>query len=94
MAPLTFAGGGVSTSTIVALIADVGRENVAIATSCLSHCCLWSVESSHSVSYVARTTGQVIGVALSGAITQSILNKELHNRIRGPDAAKVSLADR
>ncbi|EIW72535.1 hypothetical protein TREMEDRAFT_26050 [Tremella mesenterica DSM 1558] len=74
VAPLTFAAGGVSTATIVALIADVGRENVAIATS---------------LSYVFRTTGQVLGVALSGALTQSILTKELNSRITGPDASEL-----
>ncbi|WVW82448.1 hypothetical protein I302_104458 [Kwoniella bestiolae CBS 10118] len=66
-----FAMGAVTTLTIVALIADVGHEHVAIATS---------------LSYVFRTIGQVLGVALSGALAQAILQKELSKRITGPGA--------
>jgi hypothetical protein len=33
-APLNIAGGAGTTTTIVALIADVGRDHVATATSC------------------------------------------------------------
>ncbi|WWC99825.1 hypothetical protein V866_006733 [Kwoniella sp. B9012] len=67
----SFAMGAVTTLTIVALIADVGHEHVAIATS---------------LSYVFRTIGQVLGVALSGALAQAILQKELSKRITGPGA--------
>lgn len=70
----SFAMGAVTTLTIVALIADVGPEHVAIATS---------------LSYVFRTIGQVLGVALSGALTQAVLTWELEKRIRGPNAEEI-----
>ncbi|WWC58641.1 uncharacterized protein I303_101185 [Kwoniella dejecticola CBS 10117] len=69
----------ITTLTIVALIADVGHEHVAIATS---------------LSYVFRTIGQVLGVALSGALAQAILQKELSARITGPDADETIAAIR
>ncbi|WVF70344.1 hypothetical protein IAT40_005134 [Kwoniella sp. CBS 6097] len=62
----SFAMGAVTTLTIVALIADVGPDHVAVATS---------------LSYVFRTIGQVLGVALSGALTQAVLQNELERRI-------------
>ncbi|KIR59281.1 multidrug resistance protein fnx1 [Cryptococcus bacillisporus CA1873] len=70
----SFAMGAVTTLTIVALIADVGPEHVAIATS---------------LSYVFRTIGQVLGVALSGALTQAVLTGELKKRIQGPNAEEI-----
>ncbi|WWD17720.1 hypothetical protein CI109_102161 [Kwoniella shandongensis] len=70
----SLAMGGVTTLTIVGLIADVGPEHVSVASS---------------LSYLFRTIGQVLGVALSGALTQAILEKELENRITGPDADEI-----
>ena len=35
--------------------------------------------------------GQVLGVAISSAIFQSILDRELNARIKGPGATEVSL---
>jgi hypothetical protein len=43
------------------------------------------------VSYLFRTTGQVLGVSLSGALTQAILAKKLSQRITGEGAEEVSL---
>ena len=37
-------------------------------------------------------TGQVLGVGLSGAVTQFVLARELKARITGPDAPAVSRA--
>ncbi|TYJ52479.1 hypothetical protein B9479_006912 [Cryptococcus floricola] len=71
----SFSMGAVTTLTIVALIADVGPEHVAVATS---------------LSYVFRTIGQVLGVSLSGALTQAVIERELELRIQGPDAEKAS----
>lgn len=70
----SFSMGAVTTLTIVALIADVGPEHVAIATS---------------LSYVFRTIGQVLGVALSGALTQAVLARELEKRIQGHNAEEI-----
>lgn len=46
---------------------------------------------SHSfpVTYLFRTTGQVIGVSLSGALLQAVLTKKLRERITRPDAYEV-----
>jgi hypothetical protein len=43
------------------------------------------------VSYLFRTTGQVLGVSLSGALTQAILAKELGERITGEGAEEVCI---
>lgn len=72
--PMAFAMGSVTTLTIVGLIADIGREHVAVATS---------------LSYMFRTSGQVLGVALSGALTQAVLSRELRARITGPGADEL-----
>lgn len=74
--PMAFAMGSVTTLTIVGLIADIGREHVAVATS---------------LSYMFRTIGQVLGVALSGALTQAVLKRELHKRITGPGSEELIL---
>jgi len=41
------------------------------------------------VSYLFRTTGQVLGVALTGALSQSLLLNSLRTKIRGPNAEKI-----
>lgn len=41
------------------------------------------------VSYLFRTTGQVLGVSLSGALAQGILRKDLRERIHIPDAEEA-----
>lgn len=41
------------------------------------------------MSYLFRTTGQVLGVSLSGALTQAILARELGARITGEGAEEV-----
>ncbi|KAK8866078.1 hypothetical protein IAR55_001229 [Kwoniella newhampshirensis] len=74
MSFMSLSMGAVTTLTIVGLIADVGPEHVAVATS---------------LSYVFRTIGQVLGVALSGALTQAVLERELESRITGPNADEI-----
>ena len=56
------------------MIATVPREDVAVATGMM---------------FLFRTTGQVLGVSLSGAILQVVLTKQLQKRITGPGAAEV-----
>lgn len=41
------------------------------------------------MSYLFRTTGQVLGVSLSSALVQSILSTDLPKRIKGPAAAEI-----
>ena len=56
------------------MIANVKREDIAVATG---------------ITYLFRTTGQVLGVTLSGALLQAILTKKLRKRITGPEAFEV-----
>ena len=56
------------------MIANVAKEDIAVATG---------------ITYLFRTTGQVLGVSLSGALLQAILAKQLRKRITGPEAFEV-----
>ena len=60
-----------------AMIANVAREDAATATGIL---------------FLFRTTGQVLGVSLSGAIVQAVLTVQLRKRITGPEASEVWLS--
>jgi len=62
------------TSTLIAMIANVAREDIAVATG---------------ITYLFRTTGQVLGVSLSGALLQAILTRQLRKRITGPDSFEI-----
>ncbi|KAI5894059.1 MFS general substrate transporter [Schizophyllum commune H4-8] len=62
------------TSTLIAMIAGVYKEDMAVATG---------------ITYLFRTTGQVLGVSLSGAILQAVLLSQLRHRITGPNAAEI-----
>lgn len=71
--PAGFGYAGVLTSTLVALMTNVqkaGRGEIAVATT---------------MTYMARTTGQVLGVALSSAILQATLQADLAANIADPD---------
>ncbi|CEL57819.1 Multidrug resistance protein fnx1 OS=Schizosaccharomyces pombe (strain 972 / ATCC 24843) GN=fnx1 PE=2 SV=2 [Rhizoctonia solani AG-1 IB] len=75
---IMFGGFGMSslvTSTLIALIASVDKKDYAVATG---------------ISYLFRTTGQVLGVSLSGALVQAVLVSSLRKGIQGPDAEKAS----
>ncbi|KAH9482854.1 Multidrug resistance protein fnx1 [Psilocybe cubensis] len=62
------------TSTLIAMIAGVLKEDMAVATG---------------ITYLFRTTGQVLGVSLSGAILQAVLLQKLKERITGAGAAEL-----
>lgn len=64
----------VITTTLIAMIAGVSKEDLAVATG---------------ITYLFRTTGQVLGVSLSGALLQSILTTKLRERIHGPGASEI-----
>lgn len=87
--PTSLAMGSVTTLTIVALIADVGPSHVAVATSCKSEETSTRRPLTSPVSYVSRTIGQVLGVSLSGALTQAVLQTELRKRITGENVNEV-----
>ncbi|EPT03548.1 hypothetical protein FOMPIDRAFT_1158252 [Fomitopsis schrenkii] len=65
----------VITTTLIAMIASVVKEDLAVATG---------------ITYLFRTTGQVLGVSLSGALLQAVLTRKLRERITGPGAFEVS----
>ncbi|KAJ6630347.1 MFS general substrate transporter [Mycena sp. CBHHK59/15] len=69
--PAGFGYAAMLTTTLLALIASVPRDDIPLATG---------------LSYLFRTLGQVLGVALSSALTQTLLAKNLRSRIIGPDA--------
>ncbi|KAJ7507587.1 major facilitator superfamily domain-containing protein [Mycena galericulata] len=62
------------TTTLIAMIAGVIKEDMAVATG---------------ITYLFRTTGQVLGVSLSGAILQAVLLQKLRERIHGPNSAET-----
>ncbi|KAK2466351.1 hypothetical protein APHAL10511_001993 [Amanita phalloides] len=62
------------TTTLIAMIAAVYKEDMAVATG---------------ITYLFRTTGQVLGVSLSGALLQAVLVEKLQQRIKGADAAEI-----
>ena len=72
--PNGFGTAGVLTCTLIALINAVPRADVAVATS---------------MSYMARTTGQILGVSCSGTLLQALLRNELRKRITGPGAEEI-----
>lgn len=57
------------------MIAGVTKGDLAVATG---------------ITYLFRTTGQVLGVSLSGTVLQAVLLQKLRERITGPDAGEVS----
>ncbi|EIM89147.1 MFS general substrate transporter [Stereum hirsutum FP-91666 SS1] len=72
--PSGFGFSTVLTTTLLALFASVPREQIPVATG---------------VSYLFRTTGQVLGVSLSSTLTQSLLAKNLRERITVPNADEI-----
>lgn len=47
------------------------------------------VATDAAVSYLFRTSGQVLGVAISAAIVQSIITRDLSAALTGPDALEL-----
>ncbi|KAK4699166.1 hypothetical protein P7C70_g7098, partial [Phenoliferia sp. Uapishka_3] len=72
--PCGFGFSSVVTSVLIALIAGVQRSDMATATG---------------ISYLFRYIGQVVGVALSSSLLQSVLTYQLGMRIKGENAAEV-----
>ncbi|KAH9816450.1 major facilitator superfamily domain-containing protein [Melampsora americana] len=72
--PIGFGFASVATSLLVGLMASVTTEEMATATA---------------LTYLFRYTGQVVGVAISGAILQNVLVQELTKRITGPGSLEI-----
>ncbi|KAF8306899.1 vacuolar amino acid permease [Clavulina sp. PMI_390] len=70
-------GGGTSSlygTTIIALISSVSHADMPVATG---------------MYFLFRTTGQVLGVSMSGALVQSVLLSQLRTRIHAPNAEEL-----
>ncbi|KAJ7044136.1 MFS general substrate transporter [Mycena alexandri] len=72
--PSGFGFAATLTTTLLALIASVSREDIPIATG---------------LSYLFRTTGQVLGVSLSAALAQTVLARNLRARIKIDGADEI-----
>ncbi|KAJ8468186.1 hypothetical protein ONZ45_g6 [Pleurotus djamor] len=72
--PQGFGMASLITTTLIAMIASVYKEDMAVATG---------------ITYLFRTTGQVLGVSLSGALLQAVLLGKLRQRIQGPGALDI-----
>lgn len=75
VAPAGLGFASVVTSLLIALVSSVDRADMATATG---------------LSYLFRYVGQVVGVALSSSLLQSVLTSQLKQRITGEGAAEVS----
>ncbi|KAJ3864896.1 major facilitator superfamily domain-containing protein [Lentinula novae-zelandiae] len=73
--PQGFGMASLITTTLIAMIAGVLKEDMAVATG---------------ITYLFRTTGQVLGVSISGAIFQAVLLQKLRLRIQGPGSAEIT----
>lgn len=74
------------------MIAGVLREDMAIATGSelkSPFCAIQRILLRPSVTYLFRTTGQVLGVSLAGAILQAVLLSQLRARLTGPGSIEV-----
>jgi len=93
--PNGFGASGVITSTLIALIGSVKVEDMAVATgsrllgSSSFECLCAELTVICSVSYMFRTTGQVVGVGITSSISQSVLTQRLTERLKGDDAGEV-----
>ncbi|TFY79402.1 hypothetical protein EWM64_g4611 [Hericium alpestre] len=74
VAPQGFGMASLITTTLIAMIAGVAKADIAVATG---------------ITYLFRTTGQVLGVSLSGAVLQAVLLSKLKQRIQGPNADEI-----
>lgn len=73
------------------MIAGVLKEDMAVATGSKRAQIIIDgfIHRIPSVTYLFRTTGQVLGVSISGAIFQAVLLQKLRLRIQGPGSAEV-----
>jgi len=74
LVPQGFGIASIITTTLIAIISCVSKEDVAVATG---------------LTYLFRTTGQVLGVSLSGTLLQGVLLSKLRQRIHGPNAEEL-----
>jgi hypothetical protein len=72
-------------------MAGVYKEDMAVATgSKLLGLLVAGLLIPCVVTYLFRTTGQVVGVSLSSTILQAVLLQKLRERIQGPGSSEAS----
>jgi hypothetical protein len=71
------------------MIAAVFKEDMSVAIGSESYPHVMLLLISRQVTYLFRTTGQVLGVSLSGAVFQAILLQKLRERIQDPDLSEA-----
>ncbi|OJA20884.1 hypothetical protein AZE42_00884 [Rhizopogon vesiculosus] len=76
--PQGFGMASLITTTLIVSISPAAHE---------PNCALNSAVT--AVTYLFRTTGQVLGVSLSGAVLQTVLLRTLRQRITGPGSSEV-----
>ena len=62
------------TSTLIALVANAGKEDQAIATA---------------TSYLFRSLGTVVGLSIGTTLTQDVLRQSLRRRLTGANVDEV-----
>ncbi|KAF8584799.1 vacuolar amino acid permease [Ramaria rubella] len=72
--PSGFGTAIIYSTTLIALIASIPRGEIAVATG---------------ISFLFRTSGQVLGVSLTGALVQGVLMRQLRKRIIGPGSEEL-----
>lgn len=74
LAMMNLGGWATLTSTLIALIANAGPENQAVATA---------------VSYLFRSLGSVVNLSIATTLFQEKLRTRLHERLTGADVEKI-----
>ncbi|KAH9942963.1 MFS general substrate transporter [Amylocystis lapponica] len=74
LAATNMGGGAGITTTLIALIANAGPENQAVATA---------------VSYLFRSLGSVLGLSIGTTLSQGTIRRRLHERLSGEDVEKI-----
>jgi hypothetical protein len=85
-------GSGITTS-LISLIANAGQEDQAIATAGaqLSFRPVASLTSAHNhtVSYLFRSLGSVVGLSVGSTLVQGTLRSALYRKLSGTDVDEV-----
>lgn len=83
-------GAGITT-TLIALIANAGPADQAIATAGqpFYYTSQYQSDRYSVVSYLFRSLGSVVGLSVGTTLTQATLRKQLHERLSGADVDEV-----
>jgi hypothetical protein len=70
-----FGGGAAVTATLICMIANIDRKDLAVATAC---------------SFLVRSIGAATGISLASVVVQQILRTQLHSRLDASDADNIA----